>query len=201
MAKKIHRFAVGGAMGGGARGGLDTVNQGSGQIGKSLDLIEQGLTGEQKSPVSRVGAEQTPAQGVKNLGLNMKRGGIVKKVKKFADGGGMPTTAYPSVGTSQNGGAYGGLDTITSGRDQVGQSLGTIQSGLTGSANPTQTPKVLFDEMNKRTTGTPGLTTPNPQLMKRGGKVKKMASGGSTSSASKRADGIATKGKTKGRFV
>lgn len=33
---------------------------------------------------------------------------------------------------------------------------------------------------------------------KKGGKVKKMASGGS---ASKRADGIATKGKTKGRFV
>jgi len=40
--------------------------------------------------------------------------------------------------------------------------------------------------------------------MKRGGKVKKMASGGMTSkvsSASRRADGIATKGKTKGRFV
>jgi len=37
--------------------------------------------------------------------------------------------------------------------------------------------------------------------MKRGGAVKKMASGGMTSSASKRADGCATKGKTKGRFV
>lgn len=35
--------------------------------------------------------------------------------------------------------------------------------------------------------------------MKRGGKVKKMAKGGST--ASKRADGCAVKGKTKGRFV
>lgn len=33
-----------------------------------------------------------------------------------------------------------------------------------------------------------------------GGKVKKMASGGSTSSASRRADGIATKGKTRGRM-
>ena len=32
--------------------------------------------------------------------------------------------------------------------------------------------------------------------MKRGGKVKKMASGGSTSSASRRADGIAQRGKT-----
>jgi len=35
--------------------------------------------------------------------------------------------------------------------------------------------------------------------MKRGGSVKRMASGGMT--ASRRADGIATKGKTKGRFV
>jgi hypothetical protein len=33
--------------------------------------------------------------------------------------------------------------------------------------------------------------------MKKGGKVKKMASGGMASSASKRADGIATRGKTK----
>ena len=33
-----------------------------------------------------------------------------------------------------------------------------------------------------------------------GGKVKKMASGGMTSSASKRADGIATKGKTRGKI-
>jgi hypothetical protein len=37
--------------------------------------------------------------------------------------------------------------------------------------------------------------------MKKGGCVKKMKSGGSTSTASKRADGCATKGKTKGRFV
>ena len=35
---------------------------------------------------------------------------------------------------------------------------------------------------------------------KRGGVIKKMASGGMASSASKRADGIATKGKTRGRM-
>jgi hypothetical protein len=35
--------------------------------------------------------------------------------------------------------------------------------------------------------------------MKKGGKVKKMASGGMTASASKRGDGIAQRGKTKGR--
>ena len=37
--------------------------------------------------------------------------------------------------------------------------------------------------------------------MKKGGTVKKMAKGGSVSSASKRADGCCVKGKTKGRFV
>jgi hypothetical protein len=37
--------------------------------------------------------------------------------------------------------------------------------------------------------------------MKKGGKVKKMKKGGTVSSASKRADGCAVKGKTKGRFV
>ena len=38
-----------------------------------------------------------------------------------------------------------------------------------------------------------------PISAKRGGTIKKMAKGGST--ASKRGDGCATKGKTKGRFV
>ena len=36
---------------------------------------------------------------------------------------------------------------------------------------------------------------------KKGGKVKKMVKGGSVSSASKRADGCATKGKTKGKII
>ena len=40
---------------------------------------------------------------------------------------------------------------------------------------------------------------PAGTMMRKGGKVKKMAKGGST--ASKRGDGIATKGKTKGRFI
>jgi hypothetical protein len=37
--------------------------------------------------------------------------------------------------------------------------------------------------------------------MKKGGAVKKMASGGKVSSASKRADGCAIRGKTKGRMI
>jgi hypothetical protein len=37
--------------------------------------------------------------------------------------------------------------------------------------------------------------------MKKGGNVKKMKKGGSVSSASKRADGIAQRGRTRGRMV
>jgi len=44
----------------------------------------------------------------------------------------------------------------------------------------------------------PGMP-PSPG-MKKGGKTKKFAKGGSVSSASARADGIAMSGKTKGRF-
>jgi hypothetical protein len=46
-----------------------------------------------------------------------------------------------------------------------------------------------------------GLTSFGGRRMKEGGAVKKMAKGGSVSSASKRADGCAIKGKTKGKVV
>lgn len=56
------------------------------------------------------------------------------------------------------------------------------------------------DEKKKKSAGTrPMVGEENEPTMRRGGKVKKMAKGGSA--ASKRADGCATKGKTKGRFV
>jgi len=45
-----------------------------------------------------------------------------------------------------------------------------------------------------------GLSTRDMTAKKRGGAVKKYASGGMVSSASKRADGIATKGKTRGKM-
>lgn len=47
--------------------------------------------------------------------------------------------------------------------------------------------------------GMPPSPDEGPTMMRR--RPKKMASGGSVSSASKRADGIAKKGKTKGKFV
>ena len=76
-------------------------------------------------------------------------------------------------------------------RDAVGQikAQGGFDSGL-GNAPKTQVNLNLVDDKFEK-----GL--------KKGGKVKakKMAKGGSVSSASKRADGCATKGKTKGRII
>ena len=56
----------------------------------------------------------------------------------------------------------------------------------------------IIDRMAKRTR--PYLTDEVGNNLKRGGAVKKMASGGSVSSASSRGDGIAQKGKTRGKM-
>jgi len=61
----------------------------------------------------------------------------------------------------------------------------------------------IFDKAEKRiqkTGGGGGGMKPDTDITA-SKKLPKMASGGKVSSASKRADGIAIKGKTKGRFV
>ena len=60
---------------------------------------------------------------------------------------------------------------------------------------------MAIDAMKEKKKGKDGTTTTDTEevAMRRGGKVKKMAKGGST--ASKRADGCAVKGKTRGKMV
>lgn len=59
---------------------------------------------------------------------------------------------------------------------------------------------MAIDAMKEKKKGKNGTTTTDTEevAMRRGGKVKKMAAGGS---ASKRADGCAVKGKTRGKMV
>lgn len=80
----------------------------------------------------------------------------------------------------------------------VGMVKGLLKKGLTRLMKPgmrTYTP-AEFEAM------TPKLGRENLKLgMKKGGAVKKMSSGGKVSSASKRADGCAIKGKTRGRMM
>lgn len=59
----------------------------------------------------------------------------------------------------------------------------------------------LVEKLGRGRVGTIPPRVEEPIGAKKGGYVKKMAKGGSVSLASRRADGCATKGKTRGKFV
>lgn len=132
------------------------------------------------------------------------------KKRKFAQGGDTGLTMMPGfpipgdivepypgdripIVPPQGGGGGGGFgdNTARGGLAQVGAGAKTVNNAL--------------DDIQDRIGGggkgfgggifSPGMT------MKRGGAVKGYAKGGIVSSASKRADGCAQRGKTKGRFV
>ena len=84
----------------------------------------------------------------------------------------------------------------------VGMVKGMIRKGLTGLMKPRMKTYTAseFEAMTPKLSKppVPRLGRENLKLgMKKGGAVKKMASGGKISSASKRADGIAIRGKTR----
>jgi hypothetical protein len=164
---------------GGAYGGLESVNKGAGQIGQSLGTIQSALGG-------RSGGSQSPADFGEPQTMYRKGGKVMKmakggKVKKMALGGISGAVMPPemSIGRqipSNQGGAFGGLNQVNQGSQQVGQSLGTIQGALGGTGGqgrgllggmPPQLP--TFDP-----------STMSKTFMKKGGKVKakKMAMGG-----------------------
>ena len=102
--------------------------------------------------------------------------------------------------------------------------MGGLRPGLDQPGNPgfpdpfpdpstrPQTPRTplppggIMGALNKMAVNPTGAPTPGPNGFKKGGKVKSKStssykSGGKTSSASKRGDGCAIKGKTKGRMI
>ena len=132
----------------------------------------------------------------------------MKKTKKFEDGG--PTGGrYVDMGDSQ----VFVPDTpaaVADRPDVVARPMGAGLAGM-GMLSGMDRPDVVARPMglmmpppNRRMGvrgAVPGTYASGMGGMKKGGTVKKMAKGGSVSSASKRADGCAIKGKTKGRFV
>ena len=142
-----------------------------------------------------------------------------RKVKKFAAGGDMQIAAYggnPNPFSPQSGGsARQGLDMIGKGAGSINEALGSLGQSLSAASQAvgdntgtTQPPQYggggtggIFGRLGRLGIGAQaGDQTMSPGL-KKGGKVKNYAKGGSVSSASKRADGIAQRGKTKGRMV
>ena len=95
------------------------------------------------------------------------------KIKKMADGGTTPGSQQPTYPF------YGNQQTQATTTPRVVQNVNIPQPGF-----PLSQPQPM------NTSGQPA--------MKKGGRVKKMAKGGSASS---RADGIAQRGKTRGRVL
>jgi hypothetical protein len=122
-----------------------------------------------------------------------------KKTKKFGMGGMLatdPSTSVPSSMQSFMGGATGGgssgssasagLDQLAAGTETVNQAVQSASNALTGSGV-------------QGSLGSSALQ--GSAVYKKGGAIKKYTKGGSVNTASRRADGCATKGKTKGRMV
>ena len=134
------------------------------------------------------------------------------KKLKFADGGlatglsfapnkgsAVPSSLQPFGGGGGGGSGFGGgsaaagLGQIRSGTGTVDKAINTASQVLTGGGGALGGGDSLAAKPME----------PNPTMptFKKGGKVKKLAKGGSVSSASKRADGCAAKGKTKGKML
>jgi hypothetical protein len=88
-------------------------------------------------------------------------------------------TISPAYGVIKGEGAFG----------KLAPSLGLIPRAIAEERE---------DKKRRQAEQQAGMPTVTPPAMKNGGKVKKMAAGGS---ASKRADGCATKGKTRGKMI
>ena len=140
----------------------------------------------------------------------------MKRKKRYADGGGVDEElvvegmrpqnfnlasltrgpASGGMGPSMPGGGGGGMPAPPAARMAASRQAPPIArtAGYLGPTFGGDEGRVSLGVGRRGAIGA-GASVP----FKKGGKVKKMAKGGST--ASKRADGCATKGKTKGRFV
>jgi hypothetical protein len=105
------------------------------------------------------------------------------------------------------------LETVSPESSLIGglglRAMKMLAQGLAGRQAAKEAAQTMGRRMEKDITPRPPQLTNEPLKigreplklgMKKGGAVKKMASGGSVSSASKRADGIAQRGKTRGRI-
>lgn len=111
----------------------------------------------------------------------------------------------PDVVSRQLGPMSGGIGAGIGGLQDAAGRTETLMPFVAGNNEPGRLPIGQIMPPRGRGMGVrgavPGTYASDMGGMKKGGTVKKMAKGGSVSSASKRADGCAIKGKTKGRFV
>ena len=190
----------------GMQGRMQGMPQGSGQFQGQMNGMQGGMQnqgqmngmqrGMQNQNITQLTPPPNPQTSPPNPQTSppnpqaMKKGGIVKKMAK----GGMLPEPKGGMMPEPKGGMMpepkGGMQKFVGGQREL--AVGNRPHG-----------EHVIQEKGK-TRGKPlqpegnvGITS----MMKKGGTVKKYAAGGSVGSASRRADGCATKGKTKGRYI
>lgn len=207
---------------GGAMGGLNNVYSGAGQIGQSLGTIQGALGvggGAQQSPLAG-----SPQEMYKKGGkvMKMAKGGSVKEARMLPS----KMEKIPQ-GNKKFGEHVDQKKGHTKGKEERGYKTEEIQGGAKGGkkvfgAAPIKMatggrskvdPKALAAEVMKQAPrpavppmavrppmaapAVSPMTPTAPRPMKKGGATKKYSAGGSVSSASKRGDGCAIRGKTR----
>jgi hypothetical protein len=160
---------------------------------------ERGIRAEKQKEYEMFGTTEQNIPKVDTMGnvTGMKKGGKVMKKKSYEDGG--EVEFETKMGRNEN-----------IGDDVRARAMAALDKGITDDASAKSiskaapslpTRKAFVAKANKagfaadQTGGGAALMTRRDRSM------KKMASGGSVGSASKRADGCAVKGKTRGRMV
>jgi hypothetical protein len=124
----------------------------------------------------------------------------LKTVKNAVRSGAMDTAGFEGIGSSMSkkGGFDNGIareaDRMQSLRDDFGRKKGTSTD-----SSPSFQDRMAREYLDKKKASDRQFALDRGNL-KNGGKVVKMAKGGMTSSASSRGDGIAQKGKTRGKM-
>jgi hypothetical protein len=196
--KKMKRYNIGGGMGDSNEGMKDAYDARIADEAKAA--ADEAKAAEAKAAADEAKAAERMKLAAENEGNNISEG---ERVSSMAPSNKpAPKPSKPRVVAStmpkavlKDNGAYRGIRSDTkaepasvdetklslSDRFKLSRDRSRSGSGATDTRSVNQRLRAAFG-------------------MKKGGAAKKMASGGSTSSASKRADGIASKGKTRGKM-
>ena len=152
---------------------------------REMEMVRGSGAALKKTKAPIVTKEQLKASGFDNLRdyLNAQKG-LTRRDEK-APSKAAPAKAAPAKADMPT------RASVASAMDKVG-----VAPKVGIAAGRTADPTVM-----KAMRAASGKKDEDEMGMKRGGKVKKYAKGGSVSSASKRADGCAIKGKTRGKMV
>ena len=167
----------------GPRGMNEDVEKGSNKHGKHGESKLQKRGHTRGKNLGDTGPKE-PIESEKNMKSFMKKYAKGGKVKRYDDGGDVETET--AQGQNKN-----------IGDDTRARAMAALQSGKMDQEVPTPKPRMRAKSKSNAMTDSMSRMNPMGDTYKKGGMTKKMAGGGSASS---RADGIAQRGKTRGKY-